>query len=704
MQMESLECGAACLAMVLAYYGLWLPLEQLRIDCGVSRDGQSARRIKQAAQLYGLQVEARKYEPERFFEMGTFPAITFMGFDHFVVVTGVKGDIVYINDPSGGRKKLAKAEFDEQFTGVALFFTPGLDFEPSGKRASTLAFLKDKLEGSRSALILTALITAITSAILFIQPAFARVFMDLLLSGQAPGLLLPFIVLFVIVACFALVASYIKAIYLLKMEGKLAVSANTSFFWHVLHLPMEFFSQRMAGDLILRQDANATAASVAVNTLGPLLINGVMMIAYLYVLFTNSALLAIIGLIAVAINLITAQIISTKRMEIMGVMRRETAKKTGIVMNGIRTISSIKASGAENSFFNVWADSQATEYTQRAHMDKINTYLGSIPELVSSLTDAVVIGTGVVLCFQGDFTVGMLLAFMGFLAQFRAPVAELISAGQSIQESRVDMERIEDVMSYEMAIPDEAQPTTDDIELLSGGIEIEGLTFGYGRFSPPVIEDFNLAVEAGKSVAIVGESGCGKSTVAKLITGLYEPWSGEISFDGKTRSDIARSVLINSIAMVDQEITLFADSVRNNIAMWNEGIEDPAIVHAAKDAQLHEDIMKLPGGYSYKIAEGGRDLSGGQRQRLEIARVLALDSPIIILDEATSALDAVTEREVVEGIKERGATCIIVAHRLSTIRDCDEIIVLKAGRVVERGTHEELFAQGGEYTKLISNE
>ena len=408
--------------------------------------------------------------------------------------------------------------------------------------------------------------------------------------------------------------------------------------------------------------------------------------------------------------------ISRKRINITRVQMRDSGKLSGATVSGIEMIEAIKANGAENGYFEKWAGYQASVNTQQVKYARLNQYLGLLPSLVSSLTGVAVLMLGVYLTMQGSFTVGMIMAFQGFLSSFMSPTAKLIAAGQSIQEMRTQMERIEDVMEYPSDVccghreyaqakeKEENGNQSGEYRKLSGSVEMKNVTFGYSRLSEPLIEDFNLTLKPGSRVALVGASGCGKSTISKLLSGLYQPWRGEILFDGKPVSEIDRNVFTGSLAVVDQDIILFEDTIAGNIRMWDKSIEDFEVIMAARDARLHEDIMQREGGYSYRISQDGRDFSGGQRQRMEIARVLAQDPTIIIMDEATSALDARTEYEVVRSIKDRGITCIVVAHRLSTIRDCDEIIVMDHGKVVERGTHEELYAKGGAYTELVSND
>lgn len=706
MQMEALECGAASLTMILAYYNKWVPLEQVRSDCGVSRDGSNARNILRAARSYGLSAAGYRYEPDELKERGKFPCIIHWNFNHFVVLNGFKGGKASINDPAKGSCLVTMEDFDRSFTGVCLLFEPGEGFEPSGRPKSVLAFARKRLAGTGAAIafvVLTSVISALTGVI---TPAFSRIFLDRLLTGRNPEWLWPFLGALSLLAVVQLVVQWIQAVYQLKINGKLAVVGSSSFLWHVLRMPMEFFSQRMAGDIQQRQETNASIANSLINICAPLALDSVMMVFYLAVMVRYSLPLTLIGVLSIAINLLVSRIVSRKRVNITRVQMRDAGRLAGATVAGIEMIETIKASGAENGYFEKWSGYQASVNAQQVRFARLNQYLGMVPGLVSSLTNIIILLLGVSLTIHGRFTAGMILAFQGFLSSFTAPAGRLISAGQTFQEMRTEMERVEDVMEYpvDTAYHDAPLDETAEYDKLSGLVELRNVTFGYSRLDEPLIENFSMTLKPGSRVAFVGASGCGKSTLSKLISGLYQPWSGEILFDGQPAKHIDRSVFTGSLAVVDQDITLFEDTIRNNIKMWDDSIEDFEMILAARDAQLHEDILQREGGYDYKLTEGGRDFSGGQRQRMEIARVLAQDPTIIILDEATSALDAKTEYQVVQSIKDRGITCIVVAHRLSTIRDCDEIIVLDHGKVAERGTHEELYALNGLYAQLVSSE
>ena len=706
MQMEALECGAACLTMVLAYYGKWVPLEQVRVDCGVSRDGSKAKNILNAAKSYGLIAKGFRADPAALRETAAFPCIIYWNYNHYVLLCGFRGKYAYVNDPARGTVKIPMEEFEQSFTGIVLTFAPGDSFKPGGKRASTLSFARKRLTGAGGAVAFVMLVSVLGCLFTIINPALSRFFMDRLLTGENREALLPFIGLVGFVILLQFVVAAIKGIFTLRINGKMAVISSGSFMWKLMRSPMEFFSQRMAGDIQTRQAANATIASMLVNTVSPLAINAVMMVFYLVVMLRYSPLLTLVGLISVGLNLFMSRRISDKRVNITRVMMRDSGKLAAATVSGIQMIETIKASGAENGYFRKWGDYQASVNAQATSFARLNQYLGVIPLFITALANALVLILGVWLCMRGQFTLGMMTAFQGFLTAFMSPAMQLITSGQQIQEMRTQMERVEDVMKYPEDSYYSDEPMRDDADYgkLSGEVELKNVTFGYSRLAPPLIENLSLKIKPGGSVALVGGSGCGKSTIAKLVSGLYQPWSGEILFDGKPIAAIDRTVFTGSVAVVDQDIILFDDTVANNVKMWDDSIADFEMILACRDARIHDDVMARPGGYQSRIREGGRDLSGGQQQRLEIARVLAQDPHIIIMDEATSALDARTEYEVSKAVRDRGVTTIMIAHRLSTIRDADEIIVLDHGKVVERGTHDELYAKGGYYTELITSD
>ena len=704
MQLEALECGAACLCMILAYYNKWIPLEQVREDCGVSRDGSNARNVLKAARFYGLDARGFRYEPEALKEHGSFPCIIHWDFNHFVVLDGFRGGKAYLNDPARGSYSVSMETFDESFTGVCLQFEPTESFVPSGKQKSMLAFAAKRLRGAGAAIAFTVLTGIISALMGFLQPAFSRVFLDHLLNGKDLAWTTPFLIFLGAFNLVQIAVSVLQAVYSLRINGKMAAVGNASYMWKVLKMPMKFFSQRMAGDIQGRQGSNASIANTLINTFAPLALNMVMMVFYLVVMLRYSAVMTVIGLSSLAINALVSRYISQKRINVTRVSMRDAAKLSSATVAGIEMIETIKASGAENGYFKRWSGYQASVNTQQIKFMKLNQYLGMIPEFVSTLANNAVLFLGVWLTMQGKFTVGMIMAFQGFLGAFMSPAMTMISAGQALQEMRTQMERVDDVMEY----PDDAvfaeSGETGELRKLSGRIELKNVVFGYSPLGEPLIKDFNLSVTPGKSIAIVGSSGCGKSTMSKLIAGLYRPWSGEILFDGKPLDRIPKSVFRGSVAVVDQDVTLFEDTIANHIKMWDDSIEDFEMILAAHDAQIHDDIMQRPKGYQHRLTEGGRDFSGGQRQRMEIARALAQDPTVIILDEATSALDAMTEYKVVRAIRDRGITCIVIAHRLSTIRSCDEIIVMEHGEIRDRGTHKELMEHSRLYQDLVSAE
>ena len=706
MQLEALECGAASLTMIMAYYGKWVPLEEVRLACGVSRDGSNAKNITLAARHYGFEVKAMRMTPESLQKRGQFPCILHWNMNHFVVLDGFRGKYACLNDPARGTVTVPMEEFDRAFTGIVLFPTPSESFQPDGKRRSTIDFARKRLIGAGAAVAFVMLATVITYLFGIVNSVASRICLDRLLTGQNPDWLYPFISVLIALAVIQITVAWVQAVYSLKINGKMAVIGSASYMWKVLHLPMEFYSQRLAGDIQSRLSLNSSIAGTLVNTFAPLLLNSIMMVFYLVLMLRQSPILTLIGVSTLILNAVLSRIISNKRMNITRVQMRNAGLLEATTVTGIEMIETIKSSGAENGFFQKWAGHQAAANSQSIEAAKTQQTIGILPAFIGTLANYAVLLLGVWLTMQGKFSLGAVMMFQGFLGSFMSPAMTLVSAGQTIQEMRTQMERVEDVMEYpeDVNTSEDTRASEEKMEKISGCVELKNITFGYSRLAEPLIRDFSLSMKTGDRIALVGASGCGKSTISKLVSGMYQPWSGEILFDGKPRSAYPRDVMVGSLAVVDQDIILFEDSIENNIKMWDDTILDFEVILAARDAQIHDDIVQMQGGYRHRLSSGGRNLSGGQRQRLEIARVLAQDPTIIILDEATSALDARTEYEVVNAIRNRGITCIVIAHRLSTVRDCDEIIVLDKGKVVERGTHDELMALRGAYADLVANE
>ncbi|MFZ2957028.1 MAG: NHLP family bacteriocin export ABC transporter peptidase/permease/ATPase subunit [Candidatus Ozemobacteraceae bacterium] len=706
LQMEAVECGAASLSMVLGYYGRYVPLETLRLDTGVSRDGTKATNILKAARNYGFVAKGFKKSPESLLQM-RMPVIAFWNFNHFVVVEGFTKKHVFLNDPASGPRRVTKEDFDQGFTGVILALEPGPDFKPGGAPPNAWRGLWKRLRGLEFPLLFIACITVCLAFPGFIIPTFSRIFVDDILIGEKATWVKPLLFGMILTMLFRGLVTSIQQRFLLRLETRLSMSMSGNFLNHVLRLPLAFFTQRYAGEIADRVCINDRVAVLMSGELATNLLNMAMLILFVGVMFTYDIPLTIIVITLLAVNLIIMNSASRARDDNMQKLSREMGTLSGITSSGLMGIETIKAGGAEGEFFTRWSGTLSRVLNGLQETLHLNALLEIPTSFISALTTALVLGVGGIEVMNGRLTPGMLVAFQSLTGSIMTPFGQMMSLIEEFQEVKTGLTRLDDVLVQ----PVEGNPENSSFPSdasggapLQGNLEIRDLTFGYNRLDPPFIQNFSLTLTPGKRVALVGGSGSGKSTVAKLICGLYQQWSGDVLFDGRPRSSISRVDLTGGFSFVDQDIFLFEGTVRDNLTLWDSTLPESDMVRAARDAEIHEDIMARPGGYDGFTNEGGTNFSGGQRQRLEIARALAGNPAVLVLDEATSALDPTTEKLVDDHLRRRGCTCLIIAHRLSTIRDCDEIIVLESGKIVQRGTHKDLKAQEGRYRDLTGVE
>lgn len=702
LQMEALECGAASLAMVLACYKKYIPLEKLRQDCGVSRDGSNAANILKAARHHGLKAKGYRYSVEKLKSLDTFPVIIHWNFNHFVVLAGFKGEKAVINDPASGRILVGMEEFNNSYTGIALVFRPSEQFKPSGKPKNVTGFLRARLKGYYDVIFVSMLTGLMLSFFGMVMPVFSKVFSDYILLDGSTQWMRYMLPVMGIVMLFMMLLQIFQYHVLNRAEEKMSVSLNSKFLLHVLSLPAVFFSQRSPGDISDRQMAQEEIARTLFEKVAPIGIHTIMIAIYFIILVYYSPTLAIVVACALGMQFALIRLVSKSSANINKNIMRDEGKYTGAAMAGISMIETIKASGCISGYFSRIVGYQTKYNNSKSRFASRSLFLGIVPEFISRICGGIILILGVNYILKGKFTIGLLLAFQGFYEEMKNPVAEWADASAGIQMMSGQMDRTEDVLNYKPDV--DLFSDVKEISHLRGEIEMENVSFGYQPLSPPLIENFSIKIESGQMIAFVGGSGSGKSTIANLISGLYQVREGSITYDGKKREEINKYVYHDSLGCVNQNIVIFKDTIRNNLTLWDDTVKEEDIVRACEDACIYQDIMDRPDGFEYILSEGGTNLSGGQRQRLEIARELLHNPAILILDEATSALDPVTEERVLAAVRRRKITCIVIAHRLSTIRDADSIVVLKNGKEVERGTHEELVLGDGYYARLIRSE
>lgn len=701
LQMEATECGAASLTMVLAYYGLYVPLEKVREACGVNRDGVSANNICKGAKQFGC-TAGGFFMPVKKLIKAEPPMIIHWEFNHFVVFEGVEGDFAYIDDPAAGHRKIRLEDFLTSYTGITIKVRPGENFQPGGKPYNVIEVLGKKLLSEKSIALFVSLLSLFMIVPRMAQPAVQQVFMDDVLSMKHPNWAFYVLCFLGGILVLQLILNGLREMVLYRWQIKLNRSDSARFFWHTLHMPIPFFQQRNANEVASRVGFNQGIADTLTNSAATAGLDLVVAVFYLTLLLHYSVTLTIIGVGLMVVNIAGFFWVRRKLLEVNIQTQMESGKELACVMNGLAMIDSLKANGKEEDLFARWAGyrSKAMAGTQKAQ--EYSMILAVLPIFTGGLTNAFIMTFGGFSIMDGVLSMGAYMAFQSMLGSFQQPVGNILKLGADLQQTEMQLKRIDDVLTHpkdKLNFPEEEPEIKKNY--LNGKIELKDMSFGYSKLHAPLFDKFNMKLEPGDWVALVGGSGSGKSTIAKIILGFYEEWSGEVLFDGKPRREINHSVICNSMASVDQDIYLMEGTIEENISMFDSSIRHEDVVRAAKDACIYDDIVRLEGGFEYKVAEGGNNFSGGQRQRLEIARALANNPTMLILDEATSALDPIVEQQVIENIRHRGCTCIVVAHRLSTIRDCDEIIVIDHGKIVERGTHTSLMELQGAYASLV---
>ena len=699
LQMENVECGAASLAMIMRYYGKnSLSLEQLRLDCHVSRDGVTAKGIKDASEKYGLKCRVLKADPDNIKTL-SMPVIIHWNMSHFVVLTGFWGNNYYLNDPALGRTKVSRDEFNDSFTGIVMSFEKTDKFKAEGKNREK-NFTDIKIRPFIPALILISFLGAIITLMGMIIPYFNSTYIDRMILETDLSGFTTFIFALLSVIFLRFFAAVIKEKATYETERNMNISLSIGFMEKMLALPIFYFMQRTPGELANRQLGSFETAQLVCKNMSPIFFQAVLVIVYCAAAFKYNINIAFIGIAAVLLNVLISYISSEKMVDVSAAGKKNTGLFYGAVASAIDMIETIKSCACEDAVFNRLMGTAALGMQPRISREKIKLYSSAAFETVNFSVSAAILITGISLVLRGELTIGATVGLMGVFSAFLVPIGAFINSVSAIFDLKSIIERTDDTMRYSnenIFLPaDEAQ-----VKKMGGDIEVKNVSFAYGGSTKNAVSNISFKIEKGKSVALTGASGGGKSTAAKLIAGLFTETEGHIYYGDAEKKDIHKKEFYSNIAVVSQSVTLYEGTVFDNIAMWDKSVEYEDVVNACKTACIHKEIASRRGAYYEKTAEGGANFSGGQRQRFEIARALVRKPEILILDEATSALDANTEAEIMKNITSLGITLIIIAHRLNTVRNCDEILVFKDGEIAERGTHDSLSKQNGLYAQLI---
>ena len=712
-QMEAVECGAAALAMILAYHGRNVPLQTLRDACQVSRDGTTALQMAKVARGYGMSAKGASKDLHELDTLAT-PFVAYWSFYHFVVVEGWDSTWVYINDPAMGPRRVSWDEMDSNFTGIAIDFEPTSEFERGGKRRSLVESLRAHLGPYKRALAFATIVGVFATIPGIAAAGFLSFFINRVISAASTGIVVGFMAAVVLAIVAQATLGWIQRRTMLSITTDFTTSLAAEMTWRVLRLPMRFFTQRQPGEISWRLQMPAMVSMLLAGPLPSAITGLISIVLYFVAMLVLSPVAAVAALVIGVLNFAILRAMARRQTERQELLMQEEGKLSAVVASGLSAIEFIKATGAEQELFTRFGGQSARVVSVRQETAAANQVFATLPSFLNILASAAVLGIGGFQVLNGDLSLGGLVALQVLAAGFLAPFGLLVQVGNSLLQFRAVLPKIDDVLEQEpetdglrSSVPvatagDTTEPTPVAAKL-QGHVEFRDVVFGYNPGGPPLLKGLSFTVEPGHRIAFVGTSGAGKSTVSRLLTGLERPWSGTILLDGVPRDEIPGAVLSSSLALVDQSILLFKGTVRDNLTLWDPSIQAGRATVAAQDAHIDDVITSRPEAYESAVDEGGRNFSGGQGQRLEIARALALDPTILVLDEATSSLDALTEVRIDNELRRRGCTTLVIAHRLSTIRDADLILVLDKGAVVQSGTHDELLQVDGLYRTLVES-